>query len=262
MKRITALTAILLAAVMLLAGCKSRDQIEAQQQVVSAAENAYYYDTRSTVNVTGTGRVTLEPDKATVSFTVYSTDDNASEAQQENTELMSAVLDVIRSKGIAEEDMETGGLNIREVYDYNKSPARIVAYDVYHSVEVTVRDMSVLGSLISEALAAGASSVSGPEYSIEDDSAAYLKALSLAVEAANAKAEVIAAGAGGRLANLPVTISENGGVNYAVRNYSSGMDMAASAEKAMGENGLMEAETVVTKIEITATVNGVYQIIR
>ena len=59
-----------------------------------------------------------------------------------------------------------------------------------------------------------------------------------------------------------MTISENGGVNYAVRNYSSGMDMAAPAEKAMGENGLMEAETVVTKIEITATVNGVYQIIR
>lgn len=262
MRKSIGIIALLLALLMVVSGCKSQDQIEAQQQVVAAAENAYYYDTRSTINVTGKGEVVLDPDIATVGFTVYATAAEPSEAQQENTELMSAVLDVIRSKGVAEDDIETGNLNIREVYDYDKSPARIVGYDVYHNVEVTVRDMSVLGSLISEAVAAGASSISGPEYSVEDDSAAYLEALSLAVASANAKAETIAAGAGGRLANLPVSLSEYGGVNYAVRTYAADNAVAMAPMEEAAESGLAEAETLVPKIEITATVSGVYQIIR
>jgi len=262
MKKIAIVLALILAMGMA-AGCKSQDQIDAQQQVVAAAEHAYYYDTRSTINVTGRGEVVLEPDIAQIGFTVYATDANVSDAQQKNTELMSAVLEVIRSKGIAEEDIETGNINIHQVYDYNKSPARIVGYDVYHSVEVKVRDMDVLGSLISDAIGAGANSVSGPEYSGEDDSAAYREALSLAVQSATAKAETIAAGAGARLANLPVSISESGGVNYAVRSYAAdNMLAAAPMEEAAEDSGLAKAETVVPKIEITATVSGVYQIIR
>ena len=261
MKKIAIVLALLMALLMA-SGCKSQDQIDAQQQVVAAAENAYYYDTRSTINVTGKGEVVLDPDIATVSFTVYSTAANPSDAQQENTQLMAAVLDVIRAKGIAEEDIETGNLNIREVYDYDKSPARIVGYDVYHNVEVKVRDLSVLGGLISDAIGAGASSISGPEYSVEDDSAAYLEALTLAVQSANAKAETIAAGAGGRLANLPVSLSEYGGVNYAVRSYAADNAVAMAPMEEAAGSGLAAAETVVPKIEITATVSGVYQIIR
>ena len=260
MKKVAIVLALPLAMVMI-SGCKSQDQIDAQQQVVAAAENAYYYDTRSTINVTGKGEVVLEPDLATVGFTVYSAAKDPSAAQQQNTQLMAAVLDVIRSKGVAEEDIETGNLNINEVYDYDKSPARIVEYNVYHSVEVKVRDLNVLGSLISDAIGAGASSISGPEYSVEDDSAAYLEALTLAVQSANAKAETIAAGAGGRLANLPISLSEYGGVNYAVRTYAADNAVAAPMEEA-AESGLAAAETVVPKIEITATVSGVYQIIR
>ena len=261
MKKI-AIALALLMALLMASGCKSQDQIDAQQQVVAAAENAYYYDTRSTINVTGKGEVVLDPDIATVGFTVYSTGANPSDAQQENTQLMAAVLDVIRAKGVAEEDIETGNLNIREVYDYDKSPARIVGYDVYHNVEVKVRDLSVLGGLISDAIGAGASSISGPEYSVEDDSAAYLEALTLAVQSANAKAETIAAGAGGRLANLPVSLSEYGGVNYAVRSYAADTAVAMAAMEKAEDSGLAAAETVTPKIEITATVNGVYQIIR
>ncbi len=262
MKKI-AIVLVLLMAMAAVSGCKSQDQIDAQQQVVAAAENAYYYDTRSTINVTGKGEVVLDPDIAQVGFTVYATNEDVSAAQQENTQLMSAVLSVIRSKGIAEEDIETGNINIREVYDYDKSPARIVGYDVYHSVEVKVRDMEVLGGLISDAVGAGASSVSGPEYSVEDDSAAYLEALSLAVQSATAKAETIAAGAGARLANLPVSLSEYGGVNYAVRSYAADNAVAmAPMEEAAEESGLAKAETIVPKIEITATVSGIYQIIR
>ena len=58
MKKIAIVLALLMALLMA-SGCKSQDQIDAQQQVVAAAENAYYYDTRSTINVTGKGEVVL-----------------------------------------------------------------------------------------------------------------------------------------------------------------------------------------------------------
>ena len=82
------------------------------------------------------------------------------------------------------------------------------------------------------------------------------------MQSANAKAETIAAGAGGRLANLPVSLSEYGGVNYAVRSYAADNAVAMAPMEEAAESGLAAAETVVPKIEITATVSGVYQIIR
>ncbi len=245
------------------AACKSQDQIEEQKNIVASTQNTDgYYDTRSTVKVTGTGTVSIKPDIAKVGFTVRAQEKDVSDAQQQNAKLMEAVLEVIKAKGIAEEDIETGYLNINEVRDYSKNTSKVVGYEVYYTVNVTVRDMDVLGSLISEAVAAGASDVSGPEYSIEDDSEAYLQALGMAVESAGAKAKAIAGGAGVRLANLPISIDENGGANSAVvYNETRGktMEVAAPAEDAVA---LAETQTVMPTIKVTATVDATYQIMR
>ena len=132
------------------AACKSQDQIEEQKNIVASTQNTDgYYDTRSTVKVTGTGTVSIKPDIAKVGFTVRAQEKDVSDAQQQNAKLMEAVLEVIKAKGIAEEDIDTGYLNINEVRDYSKNPAKVVGYEVYYTVNVTVRDMDVLGSLIS-----------------------------------------------------------------------------------------------------------------
>lgn len=245
------------------AACKSQDQIEEQKNIVASTQSTDgYYDTRSTVKVTGTGTVSIKPDIAKVGFTVRAQEKDVSDAQQQNAKLMEAVLEVIKAKGIAEEDIETGYLNINEVRDYSKNTSKVVGYEVYYTVNVTVRDMDVLGSLISEAVAAGASDVSGPEYSIEDDSEAYLQALGMAVESAGAKAKAIAGGAGVRLATLPISIDENGGANSAVvynENREIMMKAAAPAEDAVA---LAETQTVMPTIKVTATVDATYQIMR
>lgn len=138
----------------------------------------------------------------------------------------------------------------------------MVGYEVYHTVNVKVRDMDVLGSLISEAVAAGASDVSGPEYSIEDDSEAYLQALGMAVESAGAKARAIAAGAGVRLTNLPISIDENGGADSAVVYDDTNKTLKPQAAAAPAEDALTEAQTVMPTIKVTATVDATYQIMR
>ena len=53
------------------AACKSQDQIEEQKNIVASTQSTDgYYDTRSTVRVTGTGTVSIKPDIAEVGFTV------------------------------------------------------------------------------------------------------------------------------------------------------------------------------------------------
>lgn len=261
--RIAAMALCLAVLALSAAACRSQDQIEEQKNIAASTQNTDgYYDTRSTVRVTGTGSVSIKPDIARVGFTVRAQEKDVSEAQQQNAALMEAVLEVINAKSIAEEDVETGYLNINEVWDYSKNPSKIVGYEVYYTVTVTVRDMDILGSLISEAVAAGASDVSGPEYSVEDDSEAYLQALGMAVESAGAKAKAIAAGAGVRLANLPISIDENGGTNSAVV-YEEARDN--SMEKAMAAadaDALAETQTVTPTIKVTATVDATYQIMR
>ena len=254
----------LCAAIMALsaAACRSQDQIEEQKNIVASTQNTDgYYDTRSTVRVTGTGTVSIKPDIAKVGFTVRAQEKDVSEAQQNNAKLMEAVLEVIKTRGIAEEDIETGYLNINEVRDYSKNTSKVVGYEVYHTVNVKVRDMDVLGSLISEAVAAGASDVSGPEYSIEDDSEAYLQALGMA-ESAGAKARAIAAGAGVRLTNLPISIDENGGADSAVVYDDTNRTLKAQAAAEPAEDALTEAQTVMPTIKVTATVDATYQIMR
>ena len=239
------------------AACRSQDQIEEQKNIVASTQNTDgYYDTRSTV------KVSIKPDIAEVGFTVRAQEKDVSEAQQNNAKLMEAVLEVIKARGIAEEDIETGYLNINEVRDYSKNTSKVVGYEVYHTVNVKVRDMDVLGSLISEAVAAGASDVSGPEYSIEDDSEAYLQALGMAVESAGAKARAIAAGAGVRLTNLPISIDENGGADSAVVYDDTNRTLKAQAAAEPAEDALTEAQTVMPTIKVTATVDATYQIMR
>jgi len=257
---IALLTALAICA--LTAGCKTEDQIQEQQLVTLTQEAANYYDTRSVLNVTGEGLVTLEPDTAVVGFTVVGVHEDAAEGQQLANELMDAVLGVIRSKGIPEADIETGRLRFNEIYDYDKSPAELVEYNVYYSVTVTVHDMDVLGAMISEAVAAGASSVSGPTYSIDDDTEAYIEALGMAVEAAKAKAEAMASSAGVRLSALPLSIDEVNGENHAVMNAAADMAAAAPAEEAVESSGPDALEISVPEIEVRARVQAAYQITR
>ena len=227
------------------AACKSQDQIEEQKNIVASTQSTDgYYDTRSTVRVTGTGTISIKPDIAKVGFTVRAQEKDVSEAQQQNAKLMEAVLEVIKARGIAEEDIETGYLNINEVRDYSKNTSKVVGYEVYHTVNVKVRDMDVLGSLISEAVAAGASDVSGPKYSIE------------------AKARAIAAGAGVRLTNLPISIDENGGADSAVVYDDTNRTLKTQAAAEPAEDALTEAQTVMPTIKVTATVDATYQIMR
>lgn len=235
-------------------GCKSEEQI--QQQVQAKEDEAVYVDLRSTITVSGEGKVMLAPDKATVYFTILTQQEKAAPAQQQNAETTAAVLEAIQGAGVAQADINTGAVNVYEQYNYDKTPPTVEGYEASCELTVVVRDTAKVGEVISLAVAAGATGVRGPEYAVSDASGAYLEALAAAMADAKAKAEALAAGAAVRLVALPISIQElssNGNVAplAAVRAEAQAAEMGAD---------LMPAPISISDMEIVARVNAVYEI--
>lgn len=258
-KKTTRRLALLLAMVCvaaLAAGCKSEEQIQ-QQQVQEKEKDAVFVDLRSTLTVKGEGKVKLTPDKATLYFTVRTRQEKAEAAQQENAEATEALLAALEDLGVAQEDINTGAVNVYEQYNYEKNPPTVEGYEVSCELTVTVWDTDTVGAVITGAVAAGATEVRGPEFSVGDASAAYLEALSAALADAKAKAEAMAEGAGLRLTALPVSIQEES-TNQNVAPMAAARAEAATAD--MAEDGGVAAPVPVSDVEVTARVSAVYEI--
>ncbi|HEX5503990.1 MAG TPA: SIMPL domain-containing protein [Thermomicrobiales bacterium] len=161
-------------------------------------------DALRTINVTGAGSVSVTPDLAYVTFGVETTGTDLAQAQSANATAMTAVLDKLKSLGIAAADLRTTGYSVAPQYDRDQ---HLTGYRVANGVVATVRDLKALGSDIDQAVAAGATRVQGIAFDVSNKADAIGKAREAAVNDARAKAEQYA-----KLTNVqlgaPVTITE------------------------------------------------------
>jgi uncharacterized protein YggE len=111
-------------------------------------------------------------------------------------------------------------------------PTGEITYIVDNSVLVTVRDLSQIGELLDAVVEAGANSVSGIRFDVDDKTAALSEARKAAVQSAQAKAQELAEAAGVTLgpvqtineySNFPTPIMYDG---------RGGSDMVAMEESA------------------------------
>jgi uncharacterized protein YggE len=164
------------------------------------------------ISVTGTGRVLIRPDTADVRLGVLVQRPTATEARDAAATAMTNVVDVIKKAGIADQDIQTAMLSLQPVYDYNKNanPPPLVGFQVTNTVNVVVRDLAKVGDLIDDAIAAGATTVDGVYFRVNDPSGAESQARKAAVDDAKAKAEALASAAGVRIVTV-IGISEVSG---------------------------------------------------
>ncbi|WP_416831425.1 MAG: SIMPL domain-containing protein [Erythrobacter sp.] len=139
--------------------------------------------------------VTAEPDVATVGAGVSTQARTAVEAMRLNAVEMSRVIDQIRALGVDEKDIQTTGINLSAMYDYDRDTQQQVfrGYQVSNRVSVKLRDISRTGAALDALVEAGATDLSGPSFSIEDDEAAKDLARQRAVERAHQRARAYAA---------------------------------------------------------------------
>ena len=142
--------------------------------------------------------VEAEPDIATVGAGVTTQARTAVEAMRTNATAMQAVIDRIKRLGIAERDIQTTGINLGAMYDYNQQTQRQVfrGYQASNRVSVKLREIERTGPVLDALVEAGATDLSGPDWSIDDDTAAKAQARRAAMETANVQAQDYARMAG------------------------------------------------------------------
>lgn len=142
------------------------------------------------VELTVNESVEAEPDIVTVSAGVTTQARTAVEAMRTNAQQMRAVIDRIKSLGIAERDIQTAGITLGAMYDYNQQTQRQVfrGYQASNRVSVKLRDIDRTGEVLDSLVAAGATDLGGPDWSIDDDTAARAQARRQAMETARGQA--------------------------------------------------------------------------
>jgi uncharacterized protein len=151
-------------------------------------------DADRTISVSGTGAVTVVPDRAHFFFGVETRGRTAAEALAANGVAMRKVIAALKAAGIADKDLQTEQVSLTP--SYSDDGENVIGYSASNSVSVTVRKLAQAGTLIDKAVAAGANQVSGPSLDRSDRDQLYRKALEAALTDARAKAETIATAAG------------------------------------------------------------------
>jgi uncharacterized protein YggE len=158
----------------------------------------------ATLSVSGHGSVILTPDTASFVVGVVTNEDTLAEAQAEATTQMEAIIAAVKAAGIEDRDIQTTNYSVSLIYDYddNGRATRVIGYEVSNQVSVTVRDIDALGGLLDAVVAAGANSVYGISFFVDDTTAAASQARTMAVEDAMRKADELAAAAGLEVARV------------------------------------------------------------
>ncbi|MBN1877280.1 MAG: SIMPL domain-containing protein [Anaerolineae bacterium] len=205
-----------------LLGCSSPAQAGGSG-VAGLAYAAGNGDMTYTINVNGSGVATTQPDVADVRFGVESINANASEGVSENTAKMKAVMEAIKALGIEEQDIQTTEYSmwVEQVYDPEQGvPTGEMRYHITNQVNVKLHDISLVGQLLEGVLDAGANTVSGVTFGVDDPTALQSQAREQALEQARARAEELAAGLGVKVGKV-----------HQVSEYSSGYAPTSAAMK-------------------------------
>lgn len=134
--------------------------------------------------------VSAEPDMATIGAGVSTEARTATEALRANSAEMVKVIDQIKKLGVAERDIQTTGINLNAMYDYDQQARRHVfrGYQASNRVSVKLRNIAETGRVLDALVTAGATDLNGPSFGLENDEPAKDAARKRALERAAARA--------------------------------------------------------------------------
>jgi len=152
------------------------------------------------VVTTGTGVVTLSPQRAVVRIGVSSHAASAAEASAHNASLLRAVLDTLRA-GFPRESLQTLTFGVGPNYDYANG-RKLIDYAASSAIRVSLNDLNRVGRVIDMALGAGATEVAGIDFDSDSTDVARHRALAQAFVKAHEDAKAVALAARGSLGRL------------------------------------------------------------
>lgn len=218
----------------------------------AAAAEVQLAATGPVVELTVDESVEAAPDIATVSAGVTTQASTAVEAMRANATAMNAVVARIRSLGVAERDIQTSGISLGAMYDYNQQTQRQVfrGYQASNRVSVKLRRIERTGEVLDALVAAGATDLGGPEWSIDDDTAARAQARKAAFDKARAQALEYARMAGYSGLKL-LEINESVAARQPIPMFRAVAEQAAAAPTPVQPGMVQTGVAVTVKYEMT-----------
>ena len=212
----------------------------------------------SGIQVWGRGTVAIEPDIALLSLGVEARGDSVEAARSQASTSMTAILEALRARGIADQDIQTSNFNISPEYSYQEtfidnirqSERVLVGYLVTNTVNVRIGDLDIVGVTVDDVAQAGgdATRIQSLRFSLDDPSDAREQAREQAVKDAIDKADQLASVAGVSRGSL-LSINESSGGVPVARNF------AASALADFESTPIASGE-----LEVVIDVQAVFQI--
>lgn len=198
------------------------------------------------ITASGEGKALAAPDTAEMTFGATASGSDPKAVLAEANSISSAIVDAVKSAGVADEDIQTSGVSLYPQYDYSSGgkAATITGYEAQVSIMAKVRDIATLGEVITAASEAGATNIYGPSWSLSEDAAQANLAIENAITDARQRAEAMATAAGVSIGEV-ITVTESSvssPIIYSDRAYAA----EAGADSMAIEPGNLEVMASVT----------------
>lgn len=212
-------------------------------------------DTR-TISVTGRGEISVDPDMATVVIGVQAEGEDSAQALDIASAATAAILARLDVEGVPASDVRSGAIRLQPRYSQSvlSSGQQIIGYRAVNSVEVDVKDLERLGSLLSALVGDGANRLDRVSFGLQDPSAATDEARRRAVAEAMRLVNLYADAAGVTVGDV-MSIAEAGSNGYRALN----AEPVVMAEMAQS-SPQYDVPVAPGKIDVNASISMVYAI--
>ncbi|MEE4186015.1 MAG: SIMPL domain-containing protein, partial [Gammaproteobacteria bacterium] len=118
-----------------------------------------------TVAVSGTAAVQAAPDRAYLNMSVVERNSSVTAAQTAAAVVTNRVLGLLEQLGVAREQINTTGAQIRPDYRWDRERERqeLLGYVVERTITVELRELELLGKVIEQVSAAGVNQLAPPQ---------------------------------------------------------------------------------------------------
>jgi hypothetical protein len=209
-----------------------------------------------TVSVTGSGEVRAQPDMASLTLGVEARNPSLAAARAEVNATVERIMALTRELKIDPKRVDSTRLQVQPDYRWDEKTSQqvLLGYLVNRQVDIELRDLDQLGSLLEKSVTAGVNQMGGARLDSTRRKELEREALARAVEDARLNAEALARASGSRLG--PVLILNTSG-SMPVQPMFAEKAMLAAAPPA----DAADQSYVPSELKFTATVSAQYALL-
>lgn len=202
-----------------------------------------------TLSVVGVGDIKMTPDVARIAFTIEAESKDAAAAVAQNDSQTARMLGSLSRFEVPDSDVKTTGYTIypytkRDPENYNRILGTF--FRVTHNLTVTLRNLSLLGDVMSEATSLDSETSFHVSLDVGDKSGAHAAALASAVADARNKAAIMAAAEGREVGEV---LSMNSNLSEVVATQTDGREAFADTSIAPGQTSIGVRVNVVFELK-------------